>query len=87
LVTATVDPWFCLDVLAVLEVNQGPHLGIRLKDNMATAATVATVWTTLGQALSAKEVTATSAPVAGLQEDLDVVNKIGICHGYVYYRD
>jgi hypothetical protein len=32
-------------------------------------------------------VTATSAPVAGLQEDLDVVNKIGICHGYVCYRD
>jgi hypothetical protein len=79
-VSATPTAHNRLDVLAVLEVKEGPTLVIAFENDVTSTATIASVRTSFGNSTGAVEVGTACPSFARGAVDLDVVNKVGICH-------
>ena len=73
------------DVPLEAEVLKGPQVGIALDDHMAAATAVAAVRAPFGDVFLPTQVRAAGSAVAGGHVDLDVIDKIALCHGLVCF--
>jgi hypothetical protein len=65
------------DVLPVLKVKQGPNMCTAAKDHMAATAAVATIRSTMLDEFFPVKMKISSATVARLRTELDVIDEIG----------
>ena len=68
------------EVLAVLQVQQRPELRAAFENNVATAATIATIGATIRQALGPEEVVRTCPPLTRAAGDFNVIDEVIISH-------
>ena len=68
------------DMLLVLEVDQGPHLGVAAQDDMAATAAVTAVRATLGHIFFPAEVHTPRPSRARSTEDFHIVYEVAFCH-------
>jgi len=67
-------------VLAVLQVQQGPELGVAFENDMAAAAAVAAVGAAIGQALGPEEMVRAGPALARAARNFNVVDKVAGSH-------
>src|SRR6188768_3329776 len=78
--TVSFAAFFRNDMLAVLQVKQGPQLLVTADNDMSSPATIASIGSALGCALVAVKMYGACTPCAAAAHDLYIVNKITFTH-------
>jgi hypothetical protein len=65
-------------VALVVEVEEGGDRGVRFEDHTAAVPSVAAVGTAAGDVLLTPEADAPGAPIAALDENIDLVDEHGV---------
>ena len=84
--TASCTSMLSHDVLAVLEVDEGPELRVCPEDDVSSPSAVASVRTSLRNILLTPHVGGTCATVTGTAIYLYIVYEIAVCHNLLFYK-